>query len=71
VTEVDGNGFMFQDYTVSDMLEAIKRAEASFYHRAEWHNLITHNMKLDFSWRAHAREYEDIYLRAVRASRAQ
>ena len=70
VTEVGGNGFLFQDYGVSDMLEAVKRAEASFYHRAEWNDLISRNMKLDFSWKAPASKYEDIYLRAVRASRA-
>jgi len=71
VTELDGNGFVFQDYTVLDMLEALKRAEASFYRRAEWHNLITRNMKLDFSWKAPARKYEEVYLQAARMFRAQ
>jgi starch synthase len=63
VAEVNGNGFVFQDYTVSEMLAAMKRAEASFYHRAEWQNLMRHNMKLDFSWKASASKYEEIYLR--------
>jgi starch synthase len=71
ITENNGNGFMFQDYTVLDMLEALKRAEASFYRRAEWHNLIRRNMKLDFSWKDPASKYEGIYLRAVTASGAQ
>lgn len=71
VALINGNGFLFQNYTVSDMPEVIKRAEASFYHRAEWHNLIRRNMKLDFSWKAPASKYEEIYLRAVRTSRAQ
>ncbi len=71
VAEINGNGFIFQNYTVSDMLGAIERAEASFYRRAEWHNLIGRNMNLDLSWKVPAREYEDIYLQAVRASRAQ
>lgn len=70
VALIDGNGFLFQNYTVSDMPEVIKRAEASFYHRAEWHNLIRRNMKLDFSWKAPASKYEEIYLRAVRTSPA-
>ena len=64
VTEENGNGFVFQDYTVLPMLEAIERAEASFYRREEWQNLMTHNMNLDFSWKASAAKYEDIYLRA-------
>jgi starch synthase len=64
VAEENGNGFVFQNYTVPEMLVAIKRAEESFYHRAEWQNLMKHNMKLDFSWKASARKYEEVYLRA-------
>jgi len=61
--EENGNGFVFQSYSVLEMLEAVKRAEDSFYHREEWQNLIRHNMKLDFSWKASARKYEEVYLR--------
>jgi len=64
VTQTNGNGFVFQNYTGIEMVEAIKRAEESFYHRAEWQNLMRRNMKLDFSWKASARKYEEIYLRA-------
>jgi starch synthase len=64
VSDVNGNGFVFQAYTVSEMLEAIKRAEESFYHREEWQNLMRRNMKLDFSWKASAAKYEEAYLRA-------
>jgi starch synthase len=63
VAEENGNGFVFQNSTVLEMLEAIKRAEESFYHREKWQNLMRRNMKLDFSWRASARKYEEIYLR--------
>jgi starch synthase len=69
VAEGNGNGFVFQNYTVMEMLEAIKRAEESFYHRDEWQNLMRRNMKLDFSWKASASKYEEIYLRARRMSR--
>jgi starch synthase len=64
MAERNGNGFVFQNYTVLEMLEAIKRAEESFYHREEWQNLVRCNMQLDFSWKASARKYEEIYLRA-------
>jgi starch synthase len=64
VTEGNGNGFVFQNYTVLEMLEAIKRAEKSFYHQEEWQNLVRRNMKLDFSWKASARKYEELYLQA-------
>jgi len=64
VAEKDGNGFVFQNYDVPEMMGAIKRAEESFYHRDEWQSLMRRNMKLDFSWKASARKYEEIYLRA-------
>jgi len=70
VAEGNGNGFVFQNYTVLEMLDAIKRAEESFYHREEWQNLMRRNMKLDFSWKASARKYEEIYLRARNISQA-
>ena len=69
VTEANGNGFVFQSYTALEMLEAIKRTEESFYHREDWNDLMRHNMKLDFSWKASARKYEEIYLRARRMPR--
>jgi len=68
VTQADGNGFVFYNYTVLEMVEAVKRAEKSFYHRAEWQNLIRRNMKLDFSWKASARKYAEVYLRAQNVS---
>ena len=64
VAEANGNGFVFQSYAFLDMLEAIKRAEASFHRREEWRNLTKRNMNLDFSWKVSARKYEEIYLRA-------
>jgi starch synthase len=69
VAQGNGNGFVFQDYTASGMLEAIKRAEESFYHQAEWQNLMRRNMNLNFSWKTSAKRYEDLYLRARRMSR--
>jgi starch synthase len=64
VVEPNGNGFVFQNYAAAEMLEAAKRAEDSFYHREEWNNLMRHNMGLDFSWKASARKYIELYLRA-------
>jgi len=70
VTQEDGNGFVFEDYTVDAMLEAIKRAEQSFSRRDEWQRLIRHDMKQDFSWKKSAAQYEDLYLQALRVARA-
>jgi starch synthase len=71
VTEENGNGFVFQSYAALEMLGAIKRAEEAFYHRDEWQNLMKRNMRLDFSWKASARKYEEIYLQAIKTSVAQ
>jgi len=71
VVEADGNGFVFQNYSVPEMVEAIKRAEAGFYRRDEWRSLMKHNMKLDFSWRISAKKYEEIYQRAQSAHRSR
>jgi starch synthase len=71
VTEGNGNGFVFRNYAVLEMLEAIKRAEKSFYHRGKWQNLMRRNMKLDFSWKVSARKYEEIYLRAQNICRTR
>jgi starch synthase len=70
VTQADGNGFVFQNYTVLEMVEAIKRAVKSFYRREEWQKLMIRNMKRDFSWKASARKYEDVYIRARNISEA-
>jgi len=64
MTETNGNGIVFRDYTVPEILQAMKRAESSFYHREEWEALIRRNMKLDLSWNVSARKYEEIYARA-------
>jgi len=66
----NGNGFVFQNYSVLEMLDAIKKATDSFYHQEEWQNLMRRNMKLDFSWKGSARKYEEIYLRAQNLSQA-
>ncbi|MGQ9545682.1 MAG: glycogen synthase [Dehalococcoidia bacterium] len=71
VAEQNGNGFVFQHYTVREMLGAIKRAEKSLYRRAEWQNLMRRNMRLDFSWKASASKYQEIYLRAHKMSEIQ
>jgi starch synthase len=69
VAEGNGNGFVFRGYTASEMLWAVKRAEESFYHQAEWNNLVRHNMKLDFSWKTSASKYEELYVRVRTMSR--
>lgn len=65
----NGNGFVFHSYSVEEMLGAIKRAEEAFYHSNEWQNLVRKNMKLDFSWKASVRKYQELYLKAQKIAR--
>ena len=70
VAEEDGSGFVFEHYAVTDMLQAIRRAEESFHRKTEWQDLVRRNMKLDFSWKASAHKYEEAYLRAQEGCRS-
>ncbi|MFU8795777.1 MAG: glycogen synthase [Dehalococcoidia bacterium] len=69
MSEQEGNGFVFRDYSVDAMLGAIKRAEESFGDRDAWQDLVAHNMKQDLSWKRSAATYEEIYLQALKKSR--
>jgi len=71
VSEQEGNGFVFSDYSADAMLRAIKRADGSFRHRDAWQKLIRRNMTQDFSWNKSAARYEEIYLQALKASRSR
>ncbi len=71
VAQDDGNGYVFQGYTVPELLQAVKRAEAGFYDRDDWQSLMRRNMNLDFSWKASAGKYEEIYLLARDTFRAR
>lgn len=69
VTRANGNGFVFHDYSVPDMMASVRRTLEGYSNRSQWLTLMRRNMALDFSWTASARKYEEIYLRALRASR--
>lgn len=56
-----GNGFKFQDYTASGLLEAIQRALRVYSDRPTWEKLMLRGMSADFSWERSAREYLKVY----------
>ena len=58
----DGNGFVFEDYTVQALLETINSAQELYtYHQEDWANLVRASMLVDFSWDLSAREYSKLY----------
>ena len=62
-----GTGFKFHEYTKEAMLEAVERALGVYADRAAWRALMKQCMEADFSWERSAREYLDLYGRAIRA----
>lgn len=60
-----GTGFKFYEYTKEAMLDAIARALSLYKDKTAWANLITRCMKEDFSWEKSAREYVELYRKAM------
>jgi starch synthase len=60
-----GNGFKFWGYDPNDLLDALKRALATFQNKEEWTGMMQRGMAQDFSWEHPAKEYVRVYERAV------
>ena len=63
-------GFVFEEYSADALLHAVKRAVAAFRDHELWERLIRIGMQQDFSWNRSAREYVQVYERAL-AKRAR
>ena len=60
--EENGNGFTFKTYNAHDMNGAIERAKGLYYgEKGLWKDLVVHAMGCDFSWKASAQKYLDVY----------
>jgi starch synthase len=62
----DGNGFVFHEYDSGELKDAISRALAAFADRPRWERIVRRGMEMDFSWEASARQYIDLYGKALR-----
>jgi starch synthase len=60
-----GNGFVFEKYNSGSMLEALNRALAVYANKEKWRGLVLGAMSCDFSWEASAKEYIELYNRAL------
>ena len=61
--ELTGNGFTFYSFNADDMADAIYRAVGTYHNKREWISLIANSMAADFSWKASAEKYIDLYNR--------
>lgn len=65
VTTKQGNGFLFEEFKGTALVEALGKALDAFANRPLWQQLIRNCMKSDFSWTTSAKQYADIYRRLL------
>jgi starch synthase len=56
-----GTGFKFADYTPAVLLDAVRRALATFRKPEQWKKIQLAGMREDYSWDVSAREYVKVY----------
>ena len=64
IVDEDGkrNGFLFQEYRAASLLEAFDRTIEAFQSREVWLEIMRRGMEGDYSWKASARRYMELYL---------
>ncbi|MFQ6041818.1 MAG: glycogen synthase, partial [Candidatus Poribacteria bacterium] len=60
-----GNGFVFKEYSAEQLVSQVKKAVETFKNREVWGKLIKNAMDSDFSWDVSARQYVELYKKAV------
>jgi starch synthase len=65
-----GTGFKFAEYEAPVLAATVKRALACYRHKEAWDDLVARAMRLDFTWKASARRYAEIYARLLGAAAA-
>ena len=60
-----GNGFIFEDYNVKDLLAAVKAAIKVYHDKNIFPQLVERGMKLRFSWDHSAKEYQKVFQRCL------
>jgi starch synthase len=64
-TTGEGNGFSFVRYDRWALFATLVRALESYKYKDSWHKLQVRGMTSDYSWKASARKYVDLYHRAL------
>ena len=58
----EGNGFSFANYNAHEMMGTVRYAEHVFYDKKrDWNKMVERAMKADFSWKASAEKYQQLY----------
>lgn len=61
----EGNGFSFYPYSAHDMMFTLRLALKFFADKEVWNPLMKRAMKADFSWKASAQKYSEMYGRLL------
>ncbi|MCC7366746.1 MAG: glycogen synthase [Dehalococcoidia bacterium] len=62
-----GTGFLFDQFSAFALAGAVDRAVRAFRQPDHWLKLQQNGMARDYSWRASATQYIDVYIQALRA----
>lgn len=62
-------GFLFDDYTQADFIQACARAIDHYRHPQVWTSMVREAMARDFGWERSEMKYRDVYRRAMQWSR--
>ncbi len=60
-----GNGFVFEEYSSTALLERIRQTRKYFSDQEEWKRIMLNGMACDFSWDVSAKKYEELYRNAL------
>lgn len=61
----EATGFVFYPYEPDQLVEALRRAVRVFGRRDDWKRLMLNGMAQDWSWKRSARQYMDVYRKAL------
>jgi starch synthase len=61
-----GNGFKFTEYSAQEFLHSIKRALKIYVNKTKWARLVKNCMANDFSWEQSAKQYMELYGKALK-----
>lgn len=66
-----GRGFVFKLYEPATFIATVERAITAYQDENKWSKLMQNVMSLDFSWKASARKYIDLYKLALEGRAAR
>jgi starch synthase len=61
-----GTGFVFSDYSAKDLMISVSKAMILFQDKKKWAKIIKNCMAQDFSWNRSAKEYVELYEKALK-----